>query len=620
MQVTLTQLEQQTSFWRRASRPILCAGVLVMLAACDNAPQALFSATSSLTPCPYDPLHKVPDGCTPLPPDDDPPPPPPPPLRIYEMSELRSLAARLGVSPALAALPNITAFMARLDPPARPITAISAPAIFDLVYPAGAPTVDQFIDRLFMTGIWSNPGSSYDTPSTGFDMRGCATKQVNQRYNLSSLAPFEPGIDLLFPGALVQGRYANLGLGSLVPIDIPHTKRKPIPLVSNYAAVGGPFQTATSPAATASAVLTTIGGMVTALGTTTLNPIRNIASEVETTSSLDEMAARLNVDVKVLGVKFSSVFTTDRTSESSTVFVHILDSGLSVAIDRQGFRPSAFLFNGGLAVSDLETLGSLGQLGYDPAQPLNNNLPTYVYNVTYGREFIFTVTSDTSSTRLKRIIDITRGGFHSTLSMEDKKVLSGSRVKVVSLGGPSILTEAVIKSGDWKSYLDPATPVPFSSLVPISYQLTRWDNQPAVMSRTADYVTRECPGHKVEVRISNIYEHAAIVLKNAQDNTAFEIVSTSGDSGWIDIKDKMSGPNDEIILNDNAGQHGFLAAYKRGAQLEIRIDGEPVVGPGLPSGMDGYEFCRHVHSAFPAIIYQMKATGDGVNLKYRAPC
>ena len=41
---------------------------------------------------------------------------------------------------------------------------------------------------------------------------------------------FDPSASLLYPGALIQGQYVNLGIGAFTPINVPYTLRKPVEL------------------------------------------------------------------------------------------------------------------------------------------------------------------------------------------------------------------------------------------------------------------------------------------------------------------------------------------------------------------------------------------------------
>ncbi|MFO0577281.1 MAG: thiol-activated cytolysin family protein [Polyangia bacterium] len=537
------------------------------------------------------------------------------------MATLRAKAAYYGISPALAALPNLDAFLVRLNGAAPRSASPALPQLESLTFPIGAPDVGTFIDRLFMTGIWNDTSATETVTPSGFDARGCSVKRVNARYNMSDLALFRPATAILYPGALLQGRFMNLGIGSVTPVDVPYTKRKPVSLVSSYAELGGAFQTATAADATASEVAKTIGGMLRSISTATpFNGSQQLFFESESASSVEEMARKLKVDAGLLKGKFSGVYTADASVNKSTVFVHFVQTWVAVALDRKGFRPAQFLFNNTLTVRDLENLGRLDQLGYDLANPVNNNLPTYVSSVNYGREFVFTVSSKVSSSKLEATVHAAFGSISGSLSEEQKRIINESQITVLSLGGPDELSESVIKSGAWKSYFVRSKPIPYTTLIPLSYDVFRWDGQRAAMARTTDYQTYTCPGHKVEVRVSNIYEQADIVLSNAADGTAIGITSTQSDSGWIDITSRMSGPDDEIILNDKAGQANFGAPYKRKAQLQIRIDGVEVVGPGRTVDMDGYEYCSHVHSAYPALVYKMNTSGNGVYLKYRKGC
>ncbi|MCY1078753.1 thiol-activated cytolysin family protein [Archangium lansingense] len=505
------------------------------------------------------------------------------------MSDLYARAQALGVPPSVAGVPNIETFLQS--------GYLGGGSVMSL-YPTGATSVQDFINKLFQNGIWQNPSSGQTSTVLAPDALGCQLKQVDERYNPEELVSFDAGAGLLFPSALNQGRYVNLGLGALTPLHVPYPQRKPVKLVATF------YQTATAPTATSTDVYNSIGQLIQAANAQGAITQSNTYFEMKSASSLEEAAAKFKLDAKILGGNISASFSSTTSTQSNTVFVRFSQSLFTIFQDLQGFTPALGEFNpANFLVSDLNKLGDAGELGYD-------NLPTYVRAVTYGRMLLFSVSSSTSKAELEAAVNAVYGPFSGSATAQQRKIIQNSQMRLFAYGGPSEPAIAVIKSGVWQDYFTLQN-VPLASLKPIGYEVRRLDDQLATMSRTTRYTERVCPGErKIRVELSDVYKDAKLYVKKATSTTWQEIMSVSGSSssgGYnsVEINSHLVGADDEIKVVSVVGQPGFLKSYQSRVKLKIFVDGVEKVNQ--------YYSCTYCHSREPVWVYTVnKYTGDVV--------
>ncbi len=493
--------------------------------------------------------------------------------------ELDDLAQSLNVSPLIAGVPNISTYL-------------STPSYRPYSYPLGSASIQDFMNRLFQSGIWANTVPSESTTPLAPDANGCQLRRVDAVYNPEEFVSFDAGAGLLYPSSLAQGAYVNLGVGALTPLHVPYTQRQPVNLVSTF------FSAQTAPNSTSTDVYTGIGQMIQAAQAAGGITQSTVYFDMKSASSLEEAAAKFKLDTKLFGGTIGATFSSANTQQSNTVFVRFTQSLFTVFQDLRGFTPTQGQFNGNLTVADLENLGNTGELGY-------NNLPTYIRAVTYGRMLIFSVTSTSSKSELEEAVNAVYGKTTVNASASQKKTVNDSQMRVFSYGGPSEPAIATIKSGNWQDYFTLAN-VPLATLKPLGYEVRRLDDQLATMSRTTSYTERTCPGvHKISVRMSDVYKHARLDIQKS-GSTAYDNITETDSFADVNINSFLVGQDDQIRISIQVGQPGFLAAYQSHMRLEIFVDGVKVTDPGA----EWYE-CKHCHSKDPVWVYRVNQyTGE----------
>ena len=501
--------------------------------------------------------------------------------QLAPMSNLYARAQALGVPPSVAGVPNIETFLQ-----SGYLGGVSA-----TVYPTGATSVQDFINKLFQNGIWQNTAPGQTSTVLAPDSFGCQLRQVDERYNPEDLVSFDAGAGLLFPSALNQGSYVNLGVGALTPLHVPAAQRKPAKLVATF------YQTATANTATATDVYNSMGQLLQAANAQGAITQSNTYFEMKSASSLEEAAAKFKLDAKIMGSNISSRFSSTTSTKNNTVFVRFTQSLFTVFQDLGGFTPALGQFNPlNFGVLDLERLGDRGELGYD-------NLPTYVRSVTYGRMLLFSVSSSSSKEDLEAAVNAVYGPFSGSATAQQRKLIQDSQMSLFAYGGPAEPAISVIKSGVWQDYFTLQN-VPLASLKPIGYEVRRLDDQLATMSRTTRYTERVCPGeHKIEVQLSEAYKDAILYVKNTGSSTWKQVMSTSPSSyNSAHLNSFLVGADDEIKVVSIVGQPGFLRAYQSRVRLKIFVDGVEKVNE--------YYSCTYCHSKDPVWVYKVnKYTG-----------
>jgi hypothetical protein len=493
------------------------------------------------------------------------------------IGDLYAKSQYLGVSPMVAGVPNIDTYLQNQY------------AFNSFTYPSGATGVQDFVNKLFQSGIWANSGPTQTVTPLAPDANGCQLRRVDAAYNPEELVNFDAGAGLLYPSAINQGQYINLGVGSLTPIHVPYPQRKPVNLVATF------FQSSTAPTGTSTDVYGSIGQMIQSAQAQGGITQSTVYFDMQSASTLEEAAVKFKLDAKVLGGNINATFSSLNTTQSNTVFVRFTQSLFTVFQDMGGYTPAAGQFNSSFGVSDLENLGNMGELGYD-------NLPTYVRAVTYGRMLIFSVTSTSSKEDLQAAVNAVYGSTSASASADQKKVINESTLRVFGYGGPAEPQVATIKSGNWQDYFTLVN-VPLVTLKPVGYEVRRWDDQFATMSRTTSYTERTCPGvKKIRVELSDSYKETRAYVRKTGSTTFDEVLYSTGYASG-EINQHLLGSDDELKVTMTVGKPGFFSSYQGRVRLKVFVDNV--------LKFEDYYSCTTCHSKDPVWVLNVNQyTGD----------
>lgn len=308
----------------------------------------------------------------------------------------------------------------------------------------------------------------------------CLTTTFSMTATPEKIVMFSPDRELLWPGALIQGRSHRDGIGSLV--GLPIRERAPIKVSIPSLASGDNFRVVASP--DQAEVSQAIGALVAGAAMATPSSIQFTMHDYTSDKSF---ALKAGMSGKYMGFSASASGSVDTQANERTVMVYFVEKMFEVVVEPPS-TPLAF-FSAGFTQDKLDEQIAMGRIG-------PNNLPVYVSNVVYGRMMAFTFTSTASSSEIKAALNAAykgMGSFSAEAQAAYKKTLSEARISITSLGGPSAATVDMIASGDWHSYFNPDQPAPLTSAYPLSYTFRNLgDGSIAKVSEGTEYKVKEC--------------------------------------------------------------------------------------------------------------------------------
>jgi hypothetical protein len=334
---------------------------------------------------------------------------------------------------------------------------------------SATPVVDTELVNEVKNGVFTT--TQYKCLSTEFDMRKTPEKIVM----------FSPDREILWPGALLQGKSHKDGVGSL--LGLPIRERAPIKVSipslatdNNFVVVENPDQATVSQA---------IGDLISSVPASVQTP-SSIQFTMEDYNSEESFALKANMSGKYMGFSMSASASYNRAANERTVMVYFVEKMYEVVVEPPQ-TPVGF-FNADFTKARLDEQVALGRIG-------PSNLPVYVSNVVYGRIMAFTFTSTASETDIKAALNAAYKGLivkvEGGVQSEHEKILAQAKYSITSLGGPSAASVAMIASGQWQEYFKQTADL--SSAYPISYTFRNLgDGSIAKVSETDKYTVREC--------------------------------------------------------------------------------------------------------------------------------
>lgn len=312
----------------------------------------------------------------------------------------------------------------------------------------------------------------------------CTTREFSMTSTPEKIVMFSPDRELLWPGALIQGRSHRDGVGSLV--GLPIRERSPIKVSIPSLAIADNFRVVESP--DQAEVNRAIGIMLNDSVAAQLAAPSSIQFTMRDYTSDKSFALQAGISGKYMGFSASASSSVDTAANERTVMVHFTEKMFEVVVEPPQ-TPNAF-FSNEFTQAKLDEQVAMGRIG-------PGNLPVYVSNIVYGRMMAFTFTSTASSSDIKAALNAAYKGFGATVSGDAatayKKILSEAKISITSIGGTSAATVAMIASGNWQDYFDASKTAPLTSAYPISYTFRNLgDGSIAKVSEATSYAVKEC--------------------------------------------------------------------------------------------------------------------------------
>lgn len=357
-----------------------------------------------------------------------------------------------------------------------------APATADMnAYVGTMPAWEEFSPLEAEANEASGPESDpYDEVVDGVRYR-CTTTPYTITRNPEKIVTLDPDANVLWPGALIQGRGYAKGLGSL--LEVPIRKRAPVELSLDLLS-GESSVVVERP--TLGTVTEALGALVERAQLAQHVAGSSISYAMEETHSLDQSFLGLGLSVRTVPVTVKAKLNINQTAASHTLSAYFVQRMFTVSIGLP--EHPGDVFGTDLTAEELQDHIDRGVIGPD-------NPPVYVANIVFGRILMMSITSDSSYDRLVAAVNasfkagVASGG--GSVTDTNLRVLSNSRINVVTVGGDGNNAVSLLQSGQLRDYFK--ADAPLTSARPISYTLRNLkDNTIATVSETTEYNITTC--------------------------------------------------------------------------------------------------------------------------------
>ena len=377
----------------------------------------------------------------------------------------------------------------------------------------------------------------------------CQSQPFTLTENPQQIAIYSPDVELLWPGALIQGKSHRDGLGSL--LGLPIAERTPIEVSIPSLSNNDNFRTVDTPsqAEVAQAIGSMIGG-ATASGLSTPS---TITFEQSVYHSEKQFALEAGISGRYLGFEASAQGSVEKDASKTTITAQFYQKMFDVVVAPPQ-TPDAF-FNDDFTSDKLQAQVDLGRIGPD-------NLPVYISNVVYGRMMMFSMTSTASEEDIRATMraayESIGGGGAVNLSVKQKKILEQSEIRVTSLGGNADATLAVIRSGNWADYFTDNAPL--TSASPLSYTFRNLsDGSIARVSESTDYNITTCEAKAATPGTFNFLDLQSLSLPISTPAKAL-VADVNGDENDDIIWNSLTATSNETVVGISNGDGTFFLA------------------------------------------------------------
>lgn len=310
----------------------------------------------------------------------------------------------------------------------------------------------------------------------------CQSQPFTLSDNPQQIAMYSPDREILYAGALIQGKSHRDGLGSL--LGLPIAERAPIRVSIPGLANDDNFRTVENPSqATVDQAIGSMIGNATASGLATPS---SISFKMETYYNEKQSALQMGISGNYLGFEASASGSIDQQRSEKTITAQFYQKMYEVVVEAPQ-SPGDF-FSEDFTEERLQQQVNQGRIGPD-------NLPVYVSNIVYGRMMMFSITSTASESDIRATMQAGYNGIggsaEASLDAKQKAILQESKIKITSIGGDAEATLAMIRSGDWSQYF--TNTAPLSSAAPMSYTFRNLgDGSIASVTESTEYNIRSC--------------------------------------------------------------------------------------------------------------------------------
>jgi hypothetical protein len=405
-------------------------------------------------------------------------------------------------------------------------------------------------------------------PAKGGAGRQCTTTAYSITQTPREIVTFDPDSEILWPGALLQGRsHARLGGLQELPIRQRGSLKLSLDLLTRENT-----RTLDNPAL--AGVQSAIGDLIEIAARGGHRAGSDIAYDQVSSHSLEQTALELGLSARYLGSNVRSSLKIGNRAERQSVTAYFVQKMFTVSVELPQ-TPAAF-FGDGFTRTALQEQADFDRIGPD-------NLPIYVSSVAFGRMLLFTFSSEASAEDVQGALQLAYEGAASGATTEVtsryRRILGLAQIQVVTVGGSADNALELIRTGKLRDFF--RADAPLTSARPISYTLrSLGDNAIAAVSETTQYETTECEppsppppkGHRFVVTLFDIDDDVYAYVNGKriarQDRKRSSKVSVS--------LDPHLGRGDNR-LRIRLGNYGCFS-WK--LSMTVAVDGNPLVRRG----------------------------------------
>ena len=428
----------------------------------------------------------------------------------------------------------------------------------------------------------------------------CQSQPFTLSDNPQQIAIYSPDRELLWPGALIQGKSHRDGLGSLLGLTI--AQRTPIEVSIPSLANDDNFRVVDTPSQ--GEVDQAIGSMIGNATASGLSTPSTISFEMNEYYSEKQFALEAGISGNYLNFEGSATGSVETNASKTTITAQFYQKMYEVVVAPPQ-TPDGF-FNEDFSAEVLQRQVDLGRIGPD-------NLPVYVSNVVYGRMMMFSLTSTASASDIRATMQAAYDGIGSSvevnLSARQQSILQESEIRVTSLGGDADATIATIRSGNWADYF--TDNVELSSAAPLSYTFRNLgDGSIASVGETTEYNITECQAIAATPGTFDFEEVQTLSLPISTPATAM-MADVNGD-GAMDLVWNHVGPgtNETVVgISNSDGTFTLSTPYTHSASPSDGWSQYVVkVGDFNNDGLDDLAWNRVITTN---LTYVALSNGDG---------
>jgi hypothetical protein len=320
--------------------------------------------------------------------------------------------------------------------------------------------------------------SAPDVFSVGPTQYSCTTTPFSLTQNPDRITIFNPDSEILWLGALLQGKGHLGGLGSLA--ELPIRQRAPLTVFIDLLSENVTRSITDPDPASVQAAIGALVEQATAAGHKAGN---NIFFDKQETHSVQQGSLSLGVSARYMGTTITTKLDYEQEREENTLTAYFVQRMYTASMVLP--QTSGAVFSDELTQAILDQQIANGALGSD-------NLPTYISNIVYGRMLMVTMTSSRSYEEMRGALDAANASIGSgSISATDKQILQESNIQVSAVGGDESGLVDLIETGRLGEYLN--ADIALTQARPLSYTVRNLgDNSIATVSETTSYNLKQC--------------------------------------------------------------------------------------------------------------------------------